>query len=71
MIFNKPVKTKDIFNKIKEKIQNQLGYYKHPRDLVKKDIDWLKKNIKQFDKKVLDKIINDSVKSDKPKSLRS
>jgi hypothetical protein len=69
MIFNKLVKTKDAFNKIKDKIQNQLGYHKHPKDLVKKDIDWLRKNIKQFDKKVLDKIINDSVKSDKPKTV--
>jgi len=29
--------------------------------------DW-KKNIKQFDKAVLDKIIKDSIKSDKPES---
>ena len=67
MVFNKPVKTKDAFNKIKEKIQNKLGYYKHPKDLTKEDIGWLKKNIKQFNQEVLDKIINDSIKSDKPR----
>ena len=67
MIFNKPLKTKEAYIKVKEKIQNQLESYEHPKDLTEKDIRWLKENIKQFDKKVLDKIIKDSIKSDKPK----
>ena len=67
MIFNKPLKTKEAYIRVKEKIQNQLECYKHPKDLTEKDIRWLKENIKQFDKKVLDKIIKDSIKSDKPK----
>ena len=67
MVFNKPLKTKESFIEIKDKITFQLGYYKHPQDLTKEDIDWLKKNIKQFDKKVLDKIMKDDIKPDKPK----
>jgi hypothetical protein len=67
MIFNKSVKTKEAFKKIRDKITSQLGYYKHPQDLTDKDKKWLKKNIKQFNKLVLDKIIKDSIKSDKPK----
>ena len=68
MIFNKSVKTKDAFLKIKEKIQNQLGYYKHPKELSKQDIEWLKTNIKQFNAKVLKAIMNNSTLPDKPKS---
>ena len=67
MVFNKPVKTKKAFQEIKDRITSQLGYYKHPKNLTKKDINWLKKNIKQFDKKILDKIMTDSVLPDKPK----
>jgi len=67
MIFNKPLKTKEVWMKVKEKIQSQLGYWKHPKDLTSEDIKWLKNNIKQFDQKVLDKIIQNSIKSDKPK----
>ena len=67
MVFNKSLKTKIAFQKVKDRITSQLGYYKHPKDLTKQDIAWLKKNIKQFNKKVLDKIISNSVKSDKPK----
>jgi hypothetical protein len=67
MVFNKSVKTKENFMKIREKITLQLGYYKHPKDLTKEDIKWLKKNIKQFDLKVLNQIIKDSLKTDKPK----
>jgi ribosomal protein S25 len=67
MIFNKSVKTKKAFQKIKEKITSQLGYYKHPKDLTKEDKKWLIKNIKQFDEKILNKILDDGRKSDKPK----
>jgi len=67
MVFNKSVKTREAYMKIKNKIQEQLGYYKHPKDLTEQDISWLKKNVKQFDQKVLDKIIEKSIKSDKPK----
>jgi hypothetical protein len=67
MIFNKPVKTKEEFMKIRDKIVSQLGYYKHPKQLTEQDINWLKKNIKQFDSKFLEKIIEDSVLPDKAK----
>ena len=67
MVFNKSVKTKENFIKIKDKIRNQLGYWKLPKDLTEKDKTWLKKNIKQFDEKVLNEIINNSIKPDKPK----
>jgi len=67
MVFNKPVKTKEAWLKIENKIRNQLGYYKHPMDLTDTDITWLKKNIKQFDAKVLKEIQADSIKPDKPK----
>jgi hypothetical protein len=67
MVFNKSLNTEEAFWKIRDKIQSHLGYYKHPKDLTTTDIAWLKKNIKQFDKKVLDKIIAGSMKSNKPK----
>ena len=67
MVFNKSVRTKKEFIKIREKITSQLGYYKHPKQLTEKDMGWLKKNIKQFDKKVLDKIIEKSILPNKPK----
>jgi hypothetical protein len=69
MIFNKSLKTKRAWKKVKDKIVSQFGYYKHPKDLTQQDINWLKENIKQFNQKVLDKIIQDSIKSDKPKEL--
>jgi hypothetical protein len=67
MVFNKPVKTKEEFIKIRDKCASHLGYYKHPKQLTKEEIKWLEKNIEQFDRKVLDKIIEDSVLPDKPK----
>mgnify|MGYP001576052382 CR=1 FL=1 len=66
MIFNKSVETKDAFIKISKKIINQLGYYKHPKDLTKDNIKWMENNIKQFDNSVLQTIIKDSIKPDKP-----
>jgi len=67
MIFNKSVKTKEAFQNIRDKIISQLGYYKHPKDLTQEDIIWLKENIELFDESVLKKIIEKSVKPDKPK----
>ena len=66
MIFNKQC-TKKEYESILSKVRNQLGFYKHPKNLSKEDIAWLKKNVKQFDKKVLDKVIEDSILPDKPK----
>lgn len=67
MVFNKSVKTKEAYLKILEKVRNQLSYYKHPKNLTKDDIKWLKENVKQFNQKVLDKIIENSILPDKPK----
>lgn len=61
------IATKEEFIKIRDKIANKLTYYKHPKQLSKQDIAWLKKNVKQFDKKVLDKIIKDSILPNHPK----
>ena len=69
-VFNKSIKTKKAFLKIKDKITSQFGYYKHPKQLTKQDITWLKKNIKQFDQKVLNRIIEDSILPEKPKEVR-
>jgi hypothetical protein len=69
MVFNKSVKTKKAFLEIRDKITSQLGYYIHPKNLTKENIAWLKKNIKQFNRKVLDKIIKDSILPDKPKEM--
>ena len=55
-IFNKPLKKKE-YEKIREKILENLGHYLHPKNLTEKNIEWLKKNVKQFDQKVLDRII--------------
>ena len=63
-IFNKSFKTKEAYQKVKNKIITQLGYSKHPKDLTKSEISWLRKNIKQFDSKVLNKIIKDSIKKE-------
>jgi hypothetical protein len=68
MVFNKQISKKE-YEKIRNKIQSHLPYYLHPKNLKKKDIDWLKKNVKQFDKKILDKIIKDSILPDKPKEV--
>jgi len=68
MIFNKCV-SKERYNELKFKIQNQLGYYKRPEQLTDEDKTWLKENIKEFDSKVLDKIIEESITPNKPKSL--
>ena len=70
MIFNKSVKTKEAFIKIRDKITSQLGYYKHPKELTESDIKWLKENIEQFDKEVLDKVIENSELPDKPKNKK-
>jgi hypothetical protein len=64
-VFNKQV-TKGEYEKIKEKIQSHLPYYLHPKNLTKDDIAWLKKNIKQFDQKVLNRIIETSELPDNP-----
>jgi hypothetical protein len=66
MVFNKKVPEKE-YHEIRVRIQKHLGIYKHPKQLTTEDISWLKKNIKQFDKEVLNKIITDSILPDKPK----
>jgi len=67
MVFNKSLKNKEEFIKIRDKIQSQLGNYKHPKNLTQEDINWLKENIEQFNQKVLDKIIEDSILPEKPR----
>jgi len=67
MIFNKQLKNKEEFIKLRTKIVTQLGNYKHPKQLTQKDKDWLKKNIKQYDEKVLNTIIDESILPEKPK----
>ena len=66
MIFNKQV-SKEEYDKIRDKIQNTLHYWVLPVNLSENDICWLKKNVKQFDQKVLADIINNSVLPYKPK----
>jgi len=66
MVFNKCVGDRESFLEIFDKIYDGLGV-KHPKRLTKSDIEWLKKNIKQFDQEVLDKVIKDSVLPDKPR----
>lgn len=58
-IFNKKV-TKREFERTSDKIHSYLGHWKPSEQLTKEDISWLKKNVKQFDIKVLNKIIEDS-----------
>lgn len=65
-VFNKPV-TKEKYKEIVEKISNKMGIYKHPKKLSEEDISWLKNNIKEFDEEVLNKVIQNSILSDKPK----
>jgi hypothetical protein len=64
-VFNKQV-SKEQYEKIREKIQSNLPYYLHPKNLTKENIAWLKKNVRQFDQTVLDRIIEHSVLPDKP-----
>jgi len=66
MIFNKQL-TKEEYIRIKDKIQEQLGVFKHPKQLTEQDKYWLKDNIEQYDEEVLYKIIDNSVLPDKPK----
>ena len=68
MIFNKQL-TKEEYEKIRDKISEHLPYYLHPKNLTKENIEWLRKNVKQFDKKILDKIIEKSELPDKPKKV--
>jgi hypothetical protein len=65
-IFNKKVTEKE-YDRIKNKIHQHLGLWKHPKQLTVKDMGWLRKNIKQYDQKVMDKIIQDSILPEKPK----
>jgi hypothetical protein len=67
MVFNKQIDSKKEYIKIRDKIQSQLGYYKHPKQLTEQDKTWLKDNIKQYDEKVLNEIIENSILPDKPK----
>ena len=69
-VFNKSLKDKKSFMEVRDKIVEQLRFYKHPKNLSEQDIDWLKKNVKQFDQKVLDNIMADSILPDKPKELK-
>ena len=66
MVFNKCVGDRESFLEIFNKIYDGLGF-KHPKRLTKSDIAWLKKNIEQFDQKVLDRIIEESMLPDKPR----
>ena len=68
MVFNQKVSEED-FKKIRNKIREHLPYYLHPKNLTEKDIEWLKNNVKQFDAKVLEDIIENSVLPDKPKEV--
>ena len=66
MVFNQKL-SKEEYLIIINKVREHLGYYLHPKQLTKENTKWLEKNVKQFDKKILDKIINDSILPDKPK----
>ena len=67
MIFNKQIDSKKKYIDIRSKIQSQLGSYKHPKQLTKEDKEWLKVNIEQYDDKILNKIIKNSILPNKPK----
>ena len=69
MVFNNQLKNKNEFKNVKNKIVSQLGYYKHPKNLTKGDIKWLRDNIGQFDEEVLKNIIEDSILPDKPREI--
>jgi len=61
MIFNKSVKTKEAYLKIRE----SLGYLKHPKKLTEEDVASLKKKLGNlFDQKVLDAVIENSILPD-------
>jgi tartrate dehydratase alpha subunit/fumarate hydratase class I-like protein len=70
MVFNKQL-TKEEFEKVRDKIREHLPYYLHPKNLTKEHIEWLEKNIKQFDKEVLNRIIKNSELPEKPKEVDS
>jgi len=67
MVFNKQVRNEKAFEEIRQRVVNHLGTFKHPKDLTKKDIEWLKKNVQQFNQKVLNEVIENSIKPDNPK----
>jgi hypothetical protein len=69
MVFNKQV-SREQFEKILANVREHLPFYLHPKNLIEKDIAWLKKNVKQFDRKVLDKIIVNSILPDKPAEVK-
>jgi hypothetical protein len=68
-VFNKQV-TREQFEKIFANVREHLPFYLHPKNLTAKDIAWLKKNVKQFDRKVLNKVIKNSHLPDKPVELK-
>ena len=70
MVFNKQLPSEEAYKTVQYKIQEHLGEYKHPQNLTKEDIAWLKKNIIQFDQKVLDEIITNSILPDKPREAQ-
>jgi|GEM_PF-4166762 len=66
MIFNKQT-SKEEYENILNKVREHLPFYLHPKNLTKDQIDWLVKNVPQFDRAVLDEIIKRSILPDKPK----
>jgi len=66
-VFNKQV-TKKEFDAVRQRVFDKLGWT-HPKQLTPQDISWLKKNVKQFNKKVLDAVIANSILPDKPKKV--
>jgi hypothetical protein len=66
MIFNTKV-SKEEYNQTLKKLIENFGYYTHPQKLTKENKKWLKENVKQYNAKILDKIIEDSILPDKPK----
>ncbi|MCK9602984.1 MAG: hypothetical protein M0R66_01175 [Candidatus Omnitrophica bacterium] len=59
-MFNQQV-SKQEFEEIKAKIWKGLPYHLHPKNLSTENVAWLKKNVKQFNQKVLDEIVAQSV----------
>ena len=66
-VFNKRV-TPEEYHAIREKVFYKLGWT-HPKRLTKEDIAWLAKNVKQFNKKVLDAVVANSILPDQPKKV--
>ena len=64
-IFNKKVTPKE-WDRTWVMVCGFLGLT-HPNQLTKEQIVWLKKNVKQFDAKVLKKVVDNSILPDKPK----